>query len=276
MNKIKFIGFLLMMFVLCSASSQMEVALKHRVNDSFQPGEVLNFKMSYGIFSIGKGTAAISNKYFDFNDRGCYKIDVFGETTGLLSLVTDVNDHFGSYIDTTSLLPEQFYRFIREGHYKKDEWTDFDHRNDKITVRVLDNKTGKMKDPKFYDLPSDKGVWDLIGGFLYFRTIDFGKVHKGDTITVRTFFEDEFYNLRVIYKGTDVVRIKPGKFRAIVLQPIMPPNKLFDGENSITVWFSDDKNRIPLKINAEMFIGSAGVELTDYSGLRNPVSKIGD
>jgi hypothetical protein len=52
----------------------------------------------------------------------------------------------------------------------------------------------------------------------------------------------------------------------------MPKNKIFDGENSVTAWFSDDQNRIPIKISAQMFIGSAGVELTSYSGLRNPVN----
>jgi hypothetical protein len=54
----------------------------------------------------------------------------------------------------------------------------------------------------------------------------------------------------------------------------MPDNKLFAGENSITTWFSDDKNRIPLKVSANMFIGSAGVELISYKGLRNPVNII--
>ena len=58
----------------------------------------------------------------------------------------------------------------------------------------------------------------------------------------------------------------------MVFKPIMPKNSLFDGEDSITAYFSDDKNRIPVKIDAEMFIGSAGVELTGYSGLRNPLN----
>jgi hypothetical protein len=63
-----------------------------------------------------------------------------------------------------------------------------------------------------------------------------------------------------------------GRVRALVFRPVMPKNKLFDGENSVTAWFSDDKNRIPLKIDAEMFVGSAGVELTSYKGLRNPLN----
>ena len=54
----------------------------------------------------------------------------------------------------------------------------------------------------------------------------------------------------------------------------MPENKVFDGENSVTAYFSDDKNRIPVKINAEMFIGSAGVELIGYAGLRNPLARV--
>jgi hypothetical protein len=54
----------------------------------------------------------------------------------------------------------------------------------------------------------------------------------------------------------------------------MPKNKIFDGENSVRAWFSDDDNRIPIKISAEMFIGSAGVELTGYKNLRNPVNRV--
>ena len=52
----------------------------------------------------------------------------------------------------------------------------------------------------------------------------------------------------------------------------MPDNSLFKGENAIKIWISDDKNKIPLKAEAEMFIGSAGLELIGFTGLRNPVS----
>src|SRR5690606_40158319 len=97
---------------------------------------------------------------------------------------------------------------------------------------------------------------------LYLRTMDLSKTRPGDTLMIKGFFEDTFYSLPVIYKGKDVVKTKAGKIRAIKIVPVMPKNKVFDGENSVTAWFSDDRNRIHLKINAVMFIGSAGVELT--------------
>lgn len=239
-------------------------------NESFARGETLEFKMTYGMFTIGKGSAHIHPNYFNLNDRACFKVDVYGRTVGMVDWVADVDDQWGAYIDTAALVPHMFYRKIREGRYRKDEQTYFDHRNRKISVKVADKKTGKFKEPVVYDAPAH--VRDMIGGFLYLRIMDFSDLKINDTIEVKGFFEDEFYALRIVYKGKKTIRTKLGKIRTLVFKPLMPKNQLFDGENSITAYFSDDKNRIPVKIDAEMFIGSAGVELTGYSGLRNPLN----
>ena len=236
-------------------------------NVSFTRGEVINFKMTYGIFTVGKGSVNVHPKYYRINNRDCFKIDVHGKTVGMVDWVADVDDRWGAYIDTVAIVPHQFYRFIREGRYKKDEWTNFDHPNKKIEVKTLDNKTGTLKESKFYDAPAH--VRDMVAGFLFLRNMDISETKVGDTISVKGFFEDEFYNFKIIYSGKETIRVKAGKIRTLVFKPVMPKNKVFDGENSVTAWFSDDKNRIPVKINADMFIGSAGVELTDYSGLKN-------
>lgn len=238
-------------------------------NESFKRGEVIEFKMTYGFFTVGKGSARIHPDYHKMNDRYCFKVDVSGKTVGMVDWVADVDDKWGALIDTAALVPHQFYRKIREGRYKKDEWTYFDHQNKKIEVKTL-GKSGKMREPKYYEAPAN--VRDLIAGFLYLRTMDFSRMKVNDTITVTGFFEDEFYKLNIIYRGKDNIRLKAGKIRALKFTPIMPQNKLFDGENSITAYFSDDKNRIPLKIDAKMFIGSAGVEMTEYSGLKSPLN----
>lgn len=240
-------------------------------NESFTRGEYINFKMTYGIFTVGKGSVHIDENYFKLNNRDCFKIDVKGRTVGMVDWVADVNDQWGAYIDTAAILPHQFYRRIREGRYKKDEWTFFDHVKKKIEVKTIDNNTGKFKESKFYDAPFQ--VRDMIAGFLYLRNMDMSKLQKGDTVVVTGFFEDEFYKMKILYDGKTTIKVKAGKIRTIVFKPVMPPNKVFDGENSVTAYFSDDKNRIPVKINAEMFIGSAGVELTSYENLKNPLNK---
>lgn len=239
-------------------------------NESFARGEVIEFKMTYGIFTVGKGSVKISPTYFKVNDRHCFKVDITGKTVGMVDWVADVNDQFGAYIDTAALIPHQFYRKVREGRYKKDEWTHFNQESKKIEVKTIDNNTGKFKESKFYDAPSH--VRDMVAGFLYLRVMDFSKLKNNDTINISGFFEDEFYKLKIVYKGKETIKVNKHKVRALVFKPVMPDNKVFDGKNSITAWFSDDKNRIPLKIDAKMFIGSAGVEITDYSGLKNPLN----
>jgi hypothetical protein len=269
MEKVVF-GFFIVLF--CSgfvSESQENVFLPTVRNESFRRGEVIDFKMTYGFFTVGKGSARIDREYHKINDRYCFKVDVSGKTVGMVDWVADIDDKWGAYIDTAALVPHQFYRRIREGRYRKDEWTNFDHVTQKIEVKTI-GRNGKMREPKYYDAPPN--VRDMIGGFLYMRIMDFSKLNKNDTVTVAGFFEDEFYKLKIIYRGKDTIKLKVGKVRALVFTPVMPANKLFDGEDSITAYFSDDKNRIPLKIDAKMFVGSAGVELTGYSGLRNPLN----
>lgn len=263
---------MIVLLSLCGFISQRSEIYPSVRNPSFTRGEVISFKMTFGIFTVGKGKAQIAPTYYKVNDRECFKVDVYGKTVGMVDWVADVDDQWGAYVDTAALVPHQFYRKIREGRYKKDEWTNFDHPNQKIEVKVLNNKTGKLKDPKYYEGPPH--VRDMISGFLYLRVMDFSTLKPGDTVNIKGFFEDEFYSMNIIYKGKSVVKLKVGKVRALVFKPVMPKNKLFDGENSVTAWFSDDKNRIPLKIDAEMFIGSAGVELIEYSGLKNPLNLV--
>lgn len=241
-------------------------------NDSFTRGEVIEYKMSYGIFNVGKGTTRIDKQKFKINNRDCYKVDVFGRTVGMVDWVADVDDQWGAYIDTAALVPHVSYRKIREGKYKKDEIINFDHSKLKIEAKVFNHKTGKFKEPKYYD--AQPQVRDIISGFMFLRTQDLSKVKVGDTVTVSGFFEDTFYKLKVIYKGKDVVKTKAGKVRALVFKPHMPSNSLFDGKDSITAWFSDDKNRIPIKVSADMFIGSAGVEMTSFNGLKHPLNLV--
>lgn len=252
-----------------TADERQEVYPRVR-NESFTKGEILEYRMSYGIFTVGRGTTKIDNRYFKINDRDCFKVEVTGKTVGMVDWVADVDDQWGAYIDTAALVPHMTYRKIREGKYKKDEVVNFNHVTRKIEAKVFNHKTGKFKTPTYHDAP--KHVRDLISGFMYLRTQDLSKVKIGDTVVVSGFFEDSVYNLKVVFKGRETVKTKAGKFRALVFKPSMPKNSLFDGKDSITAWFSDDKNRVVLKVEADMFIGSAGVELTSYKGVKNPLN----
>ena len=266
----KFGFYVIGLFFLSSFILHEEPAYKLINHNSFTTGELLNYHVTFGIFSVGEAKMEIKDKTFRVNGRKCYRVDVHGKTTGLVSWVAKVNDVWGAYVDTAALIPHISYRKIRENNYKKDELVKFDHKTDMIEYKVVDKKTGKFKEPQYFKAPNN--VRDMVGGYMYLRTLDLDSFHVGDTIAVDAFFEDTFYNFQIMYQGKDIVKTKIGRIKCHKLVPVMPDNKLFDGENSIAVWFSDDQNKIPVRIEASMFVGKAGVEIEKTHGLLHPLN----
>ncbi|TRX50676.1 DUF3108 domain-containing protein [Fulvivirga sp. M361] len=263
---------LLLLVTLASFTVSDDSIYKSIPYKSFARGEKLEYKISFGIFNIGEAEMLIDNKFYKVNHRDCYKVDIYGKTTGMVDWVANVNDHWGAYVDSSALVPHISYRKIREGGYKKDEVVRFDHRVNLIEAKVKNKKTGEFKEPKVYVAP--KEVRDMLAGYLYLRTIDFSSMAKGDIFRISGFFEDAFYELDIKYRGKDKIKTKAGKFKAIKLEPIMPNNELFDGEDSILAWISDDENKVPLKVQAKMFIGNVGVELKSYENVKNPLNLV--
>lgn len=239
---------------------------------SFLPGEIIEYRLNFSIFTVGKAKYIVQDQIYNINNRPAYKVDIYGNTSGLVDWITHVEDHWGAYIDTTSLLPHKTYRNIIEGRYRKNEIVIFDHNTGKIEVQELDQETRLFKEPQLFESPA-KYIYDMLGGILLIRSIDFDTLQVGDTIKVNAFFQDTFYNFRTVFKRREVIKTKVGKFRALAMVPLMPENSIFEeGESSVTFWISDDENKIPLLIRAKMLIGSAGVEITSFRGIRNPIS----
>ncbi len=236
---------------------------------SFGKGEELEYKVTFGFLNVGKAITRIDNRVHQINSKPCYKIDAFGSTSDWMSWVADVDDNWGAYIDTTNMSTHVAYRKLKENKYRYEELANFDHENHKVTVKVKNKETGVFEEKNSYEIPHN--AKDLVGGFMLLRQIDFAKLHKGDTVTISGFFEDTSYYLKVMYLGKETIKTKVGKIPCNIMKPIMPDNKLFDGENSITCWISDDGNKIPVKIQAKMFIGHTGLELESFKGLRNQI-----
>jgi len=251
---------------LSSVFGQVENTAGERYS-SFKPGESLTYKATYGIFTVGKGSYTISERNYQIKGKGCYRVDVYGETKGIVKWVADVDDHWQSYIDTTNLSPVLSTRNLKEGRYRKKEYTEFIPEDSIIKVTTLDFDSGKYKDPVLFK--TKHLTHGMISGFLWMRTLDFNQLAVGDTLTIPAFLQDEFYDFQVVVYKLEELKVKAGKFKSIAFRPVMPDNDVFEGEDSILAWFSDDENKVPLKVSAKMFIGHAGIELTKYTGLKN-------
>ncbi len=229
----------------------------------FDTGERVEYRIHYGIINAAEARVDIARNLSKINGRPCYRINVFGRTTGAFDVFTKVRDTWRSFVDTTTLEPHQFYRNIRENNYRKEETTYFDKRNNKAKTQTKDTT-------RVFSVPYN--VHDIISGYYYLRTIDFNQRNEGDIIEVPVFLSDEVIKMRVKYAGKDVVKTKFGRIKVFKLHPLMPNNKLFKGENSIRIWVSDDDNKVPIKIEVDLFIGALAMDIKHYSGLQTEPS----
>lgn len=226
----------------------------------FPAGERVEYLAHYGFINAGEAVIRLSDEQHQINGKSCYKVEIEGRTTGMFRLGMRVDDLWRSYIDTQTGLPQRFHRDIKENKYTKVETVNFDQEAGKAYVRHVTKSRPEKKET--YEM--DPHSQDMISGYYHLRGIDFSQYQKGDTITIDAFFEDKPYDFRLRFLGKSQVKTRIGKYDALVMAPIMPESSIFDGENSIQFWISDDKYRIPLKIRANMFIGAVEVEVVEY------------
>ncbi len=230
----------------------------------FVTGEKLEYRVHYGFITAGHGTLRIADRFQKANNDWCWRVEVNGRSTGAFDRIVRIRNQWGTYIDTSTMKPTRSYRTIEENRYRLKEEVNYDYTRNLALVQRSGSKDTSYRVPN--------NVQDIVSGYYILRQIDYSALQAGDVVVLDAFFDKLLYKFRVRYVGREVVKTEFGKVRAILLSPIMPKNGLFDGENSIKFWMSDDQNRIPLKVRAEMFVGGVELDLDGYSGIKGPLA----
>lgn len=257
----KLIPILLLPILLVSASAGD--GYRRLPCDAFGAGEKIHYRVHYGFVTAGEAELHIDKKIHTINNRPAYRIDVKGRTTGLADKLYNVKDNWGTYLDTAAVVPHKFYRYIREGNYRKNEVIHFQQLEGKAVVSKLSKDGKDIETTEAYKVPAH--VQDMVSGYYYLRTLDYTKVKAGDVLKVNAFFDKEVYDFKVRFIGREKVKTELGKIDALVLTPILPENSVFRGENAVKIWLSDDQYKIPLKIKAEMFVGAVEVDIRKFN-----------
>lgn len=233
----------------------------------FTFGEELHFEVSYGWIALADARLHISKKAIFENSQSYFKIDAFGKSKGAVTIFSKVNDNWGTHLNTQSLLPRLSYRYIEEGRYRRNEKVYFDQVNKKATLELYDRENKKVKEVKVFSLSGT--VQDLVSGFYFLRSMDLSALRKGQEVVIRGFFDKEIYNLKLIFEGTEALETNLGKKETYLFSPRIPKNSLFRGEFPVKVWITKDVHKIPVKIRANLFIGSLDIDITTAKGLKN-------
>ena len=230
---------------------------------SFQNGEWFRFKMSYsGFLKAGNATLTLSDN--SFNGKDVYHVVGKGWTTGAIRWFFKVKDRYESYFDKITGAPYKFIRDINEGGHTKNIEIEFDQENNRAHVFNKKHNTKKV-------FTTESNIHDMVSTYYYLRNkIESENLKVGDEVFVNMFFDEETYGFKLRYLGEELIRTEFGKVNCLKFRPYVMAGRVFKEEESLTLWVSNDKNKIPLRIKADLAVGSLRADLDAFKGLKHP------
>lgn len=229
-------------------------------NSAYQDGEYFKFRVHYGI--VTAGFAELSVKSTTYNGQEAYHIIGEGRTRGMSRLFFKVEDIYETYIDKKTQQPLKFVRDIYEGGYTKNLFMEFDHSNESVLVTDLKRKTENI-------FAIEKQTQDLLSSFYHFRNqINTSNLKENDVSEVNVFFDNENYKMQLMFLGKERIRTDFGRVNALKFRPFVQSGRVFKEQESLTVWISDDGNKVPLLIKADLAVGSLKASLIEAKGLK--------
>lgn len=230
---------------------------------AYTSGEWFEFRMHYENF-INAGKVEISLKEVKFNNQKAYHAKGYGYTTGLTKLFFKVEDDYQSIFDIQNNKPFKYVRKINEGGYTKDQVGYFDQSKKTVLVKDLKNKTEEsFKTTEF--------TQDMLSSFYYLRNhpkVD--DLKENESIDIDMFFDGEIYNFQLKFLGKEDVKTKFGQVPALKFRPFVQAGRVFKEKESLTIWVTADKNKLPIKMKAELAVGALHADIERFKGLKHP------
>lgn len=238
----------------------------------FPVGEKLIYSIHWGWIPVG--SSVVTTEWVESEDentsRPLLRIRVRTRTNKVLGALYPVDDVIESIIDPEPFLPLSFRKTLKEGRYRCDEITRFNHaeRTATWTAKRFKKKkrlTDKPDKKKTYEIEPD--TRDLITFMYYLRQ---KKFEPGQDVHSRVMADEKVYDIQIKPEKFESVKLDAyGKVRSLKMEPKAAFEGLFVHKGSIWVWQADDDRPIITKIQAEVPVAKVHLELYAVRGPGN-------
>ena len=207
-------------------------------------GEKLKYSAYFGGVPAAEASLEIIGKE-KLNGTSTYHVRFSARSKGIINYLYPINDKIDLWLTEDSLLTIKESLRIREGNYKKSQEMILNHSKNFV---VLNSDTltipGNTHSP--YAL------------FYFFRKKDFNKVELD---TLHTTNGKRTTALKVEVERDVKVDVPAGSFTCTRITPMKLNEKEFKNRSQMSILFSNDENRYPVKIWLTMKYGSLVLEL---------------
>ncbi len=221
-------------------------------------GEKMTFRVSWGIFRHA-GELTIEADQIEEADATHLRITTTAASDGIVKAFYPFVATSEAYFDplTGLLLRANDVSETRKKTTRQTLTLDYDER---IAAYVNETEPDKSTDLK---LPDGKPM-DLMMSLVQTRDWDLKPGEKQDALVL---FDDEFYELTIYADRYEELRTSLGEFKTLVLIPTMEktePKGMFKRGSTVKVWVSQDQQRLPVRIEVKLKVGTGVMTLIDH------------
>ena len=210
-------------------------------NRTFGVGEKLVYAIKYFNVTAGFGTLEVK-EITTINGRQAYHIVAEARTAPFFENFHRVRDTIESYMDVLGLFSHKYSKNLEEGKYKKSEFINFYPQR-----RIAIKRSGEQ-----YVVPAY--VQDVLSEMYFFRTMD---INGKNEVVIDVCADDgKAYEVAVKKIGYERVSTDAGDFDCVVIKPMLKFEGIFQQKGEITIWMTNDENRIPVLVKSNIIIGS--------------------
>lgn len=226
------------------------------------PNETLNYMISYKWGFIEKDAANATLKLI--NNPSTCEIQLTASTLPWADKIFCVRDTLQSWISRTTLKPVKYIKTTHEnGKYNQDVLV-YSYDGDKVTGTCNRTKTSNgVTSKSVYKTTVTGTTYDMLSIFYYIRTIDFGNMPSGKTLTANILSGSKPEIITIKNLGTENTVMPDGtSYQCYHIQFTFTT----DGGNNVTppmdTWITTDNLRIPVKLIGTLPIGKVRAFLT--------------
>ena len=235
---------------------------------TFQPGEKLVYDAYYnwGFIWIKVGEAIFEVN--ETSDGKSLELRGYGGSFENYDWIYKVREDFRVTWDRETLLPREFSRVSTEGKYEVHNRYTYAHDSSLIYTEVENSEMPLKQDT----LTMPGCTYDVLSAIYYARDLDFSPYQPEEKIPVNILLDNKVNNLYIRYLGEEDIKLKTkDNYHAIVFRPLLVKGTIFKGGEDMTVWVTNDANRIPLMVEAKILVGSVKAVLRSIEGNRYPL-----
>ena len=226
----------------------------------FRPGERLTYNVTWSVFQAGQIAALLEQTG---SASGDYQIVTTAQSHGIVSKLYTLNDEYRSLLDPQTMCSGGISKHVVEGRRRKQTEIVF---NSSRGVAILDerNLAKTSEPPKHDEHPIPACVQDVVSAFYYLRT---QPMHIGDRIDVPVNDGSKTTQVTVEVQAREQIETPIGTRYAFRVEPaVFGPGSVYKRKGRMLIWFSDDKQRLPLRIKAMLSVGTLTGTLASVAG----------